>query len=71
MKEFTKKEIMFIAPRLNAYGFETWCNENKIDVIWLDVTLSNYNDGYYNVDLPKYKLNICYYDGELEEINEL
>ena len=51
-------------------GFEKYCEANNIDVTWLDVTLTNYNEEYYNVELPKYGLEVIYYNGELDEINE-
>jgi len=71
MKAITKNEIIKFAENNDAVTFEKWCEENKIDVNWLDVCLTNYNNDYYNVDLPKYSLNVCYYGGELDEINEL
>jgi hypothetical protein len=71
MNKYTTEEIKAIAAVKDAVGFDRFCEDNNIDVTWLDVTLTNYNDEYYNVDLPKYGLNVCYYDGELDEINEL
>ncbi len=67
----TKKEIYDLAPKMDAKAFDAFCEKNKIDTIWLDVTLTNYNQEYYNVDLPTLGLNVIYYDGELEEIVEL
>jgi hypothetical protein len=54
-----------------ASEFEKYCNDNKIEVSWLDVTLTNFNEEYYNVELPYYHLNVMYYDGELEEIIDI
>lgn len=71
MNKFTKSDIKAIAAVKDAVEFDKFCEDNNINNVWLDVTLTNYNDGYYNVDLPTYGLNVCYCDGELEEINEL
>jgi len=66
----TINEIKEFATTTDAVGFEKYCEANNIDVTWLDVTLTNYNEEYYNVELPKYGLEVIYYNGELEEINE-
>ena len=34
--------------------FENFADDNGIEVEWLDVTLSDYNDGFYNATLPQY-----------------
>jgi hypothetical protein len=31
----------------------------------------NYNEEYYNVEVPEYGLFVAYYNGKLEEIYEL
>jgi len=54
----------------DAAGFDAWCDKNKVDVSYVDVTLTDLNDGYYNVELPDYNLEICYYDGGLESFFE-
>ena len=69
--KISKKELLAIAPTINAAEFEAFCEKNKIDVSWLDVSLDDYNRDYYNVDLPAYSLNVCYLDGELQSIDEL
>jgi hypothetical protein len=39
--------------------------------VWDEVTLTNFNDGYYNVELPEYGLQVVYYDGVLDFIDDL
>jgi hypothetical protein len=52
---------------MDAVTFDTWLNENNINFEWLDVTLTDFNDGYYNILLED-DTNICFVDGEF--INE-
>lgn len=70
-KKITKKELMAIAPTINAVEFETLCEKNNIHTSWLDVSLMDYNDGYYNVEVGEYGLFVAYYNGVLEEIYDL
>jgi len=65
-KKITQKELFEIASTLNAVGFESFCELNGIHVSWLDVSLMDYNDGYYNVEIPEYGLEVSYYNGVLE-----
>lgn len=65
----TINEIKAFATTTDAVGFENYCTENKIMVEWLDVTLTDMNDGYYNVYLPIYAVGVMYIDGKLEEFN--
>ena len=69
--KITKKELIAIAPTINAVEFETLCELNGIHTSWLDVSLMDYNDGYYNVEVLEYNLFVAYYNGKLEEIYEL
>ena len=69
--KITKKELIAIAPTINAVEFETLCERNGIHTSWLDVSLMDYNDGYYNVEVGEYGLFVAYYNGVLEEIYEL
>lgn len=69
--KYTKEEIRLIAAVKDAVWFDKFCEDNNIDNTWLDVTLTDFNDGYYNVQLPEYGLEISYYDGVLEECIEL
>ena len=66
----TLNEIRTFAEVNDAVAFDKWCDTNGISNEWLDVTITDFNDGYYNVVLPEYGLNVMYYDGVLEEINE-
>ena len=67
----TVKQIEEYCTTHTASDFDRWCEINNINNSWLDVTLTNFNDGYYNVDLPDAGLNVCFYDGTLEEIAEI
>jgi hypothetical protein len=66
----TLNEIRTFAENNNAAEFDRWCDINGIPNEWLDVTLTDFNDGYYNVDLFVHGVNVMYYDGKLEEFNE-
>jgi DNA-binding phage protein len=49
--------------------FENFADDNGIEVEWLDVTLSNYNDGFYNAILPQYEyVSVFASDGSSIEI---
>jgi hypothetical protein len=65
----TINEIKEFAQANDAVAFEEYCTENGIFVEWLDVTLTNFNEEYYNVYLPNYAVGVMYYDGKLEEFN--
>ncbi len=67
----TLNEIRTFAENNNAAEFDRWCDLNGIPNEWLDVTLTDFNDGYYNVDLFVHGVNVLYIDGVLEEITEL
>ena len=66
----TLNEIRTFAETNDAATFDRFCDTNSISNEWLDVTITDFNDGYYNVVLPEYGLNVMYYDGVLEELNE-
>ena len=65
----TINEIRTFAENNDAVAFENYCTENRIMVEWLDVTLTDFNDGYYNVYLPNYAMGVMFIDGKLEEFN--
>jgi hypothetical protein len=67
----TINEIQTFAENNDAVAFDKWCDANGVANEWLDVSLTDFNDGYYNVVLSEYDLNVMYYDGVLEEITEL
>ena len=54
---------------MDAKSFDKWLEENNINFEWLDVTLTDFNDGYYNVYLPNYAKGVMFIDGKLEEFN--
>ena len=56
---------------MNPIQFETYCETNKIQIEWLDVTLTDFNDGFYNVILPQYgNVEVFASDGSPIEINK-
>ena len=65
----TLNEIRTFAETNDAATFDKYCDVNSISNEWLDVTITDFNDGYYNVVLPEYGLNVMYYNGKLEEFN--
>jgi hypothetical protein len=69
--KITKKELIAIAPTINAVEFEELCERNGIHTSWLDVSIEDYNREYYNVEILEYGLFVAYYNGKLEEINEI
>lgn len=71
MNKYTKSDIKAIAAVKDAVGFERFCKDNNIEVTWLDVNLSNFNEDYYNVELPEYNLCLLFCDGKFEEAQEL
>ena len=71
MNKFSKIELQTIAANTDAVGFDKFCEDNGIRNIWLDVTLTDFNDGYYNVELPEYGINVAYYGGVLDFIDDL
>jgi hypothetical protein len=68
MKTISINQIKDFAKTHTAVEFDKWCDENKVFVEWLDVTLTNLNDGDYNVYLPNYAIGVQFYNGKLEEI---
>lgn len=69
--KYTKIELQTIAANTDAVGFDKVCYENGIQTVWIDVTLTDYNYGYYNIELPEYGLQVVYYDGVLDFIDDL
>ena len=66
----TLNEIRTFAETNDAATFDKYCDANGISNEWLDVTLTDFNDEYYNVYLSEYGLNVMYYNGKLEEFIE-
>jgi hypothetical protein len=48
---------------MDAVKFDKWLDDNNINYEWLDVCLTNLNDGYYNILLED-DTNICFVDGK-------
>ena len=69
-KTITTSDIKKFAQSHSASEFEKYCEINNINNVWLDVTLTNFDEEYYNVELPQYSLEVIYYNGKLEELNE-
>jgi dsDNA-binding SOS-regulon protein len=65
----TLNEIRTFAETNDAVAFDKWCDTNSISNEWLDVTITDFNDEYYNVYLSEYGVNVMYYNGKLEEFN--
>jgi hypothetical protein len=50
--------------------FENFADDNGIEVEWLEVCVSNYNEGMYNATLPQYEyVNVFAMNGSPIEIN--
>jgi hypothetical protein len=56
------EEIIQKAESTDAVGFDAWLSENNVNYEWLDVTLTDLNDGYYNILLED-DTNILFIDG--------
>ena len=65
----TLNEIRTFAETNDAVAFDKWYDTNSISNEWLDVTITDFNDEYYNVYLSEYGVNVMYYNGKLEEFN--
>jgi hypothetical protein len=66
----TLNEIRTFAENNNAAEFWEWCDINGLPFEWLDVNLTDLNDGYFNINLFVHGANVIYIDGVLEEITE-
>lgn len=52
--KITLKQLIKETAGMNPVQFEAYCETNKIETEWLDVTLTDFNEGFYNVTLPDY-----------------
>ena len=50
----TLEQILAKAEVSTAAQFEQFLTDNKIKNTWLEVCLSDYNEGYYNITLDDY-----------------
>ena len=60
----TLKQILAKAEVSTAAQFEQFLTDNKINNTWLDVSVSDYNEGYYNITLDDYQNHaVLFIDG--------
>jgi hypothetical protein len=52
--KITLQQLIKETAGINPVQFEVYCETNKIETEWLDVTLTDFNEGFYNVTLPDY-----------------
>jgi len=52
-KVMTRESLMNATAGMNPVQFEAYCNNNNILTEWLEVTLTDFNDGVYHITLPK------------------
>ncbi len=52
--KITLEQLIKETAGMNPVQFEAYCETNGIQTEWLDVTLSDFNEGFYNVTLPDY-----------------
>ena len=52
--KITLEQLIKETAGMNPVQFEAYCETNEIQTEWLDVTLTDFNDGFYNVILPDY-----------------
>jgi hypothetical protein len=48
------EQIMNETAGMNPVQFEAYCETEGIQTDWLHVTLTDFNDGFYNVSLSDY-----------------
>jgi len=59
----TTTKIINKAKKLDAAAFDTWLTKKDVNYDWLDVTLTNMNEGFYNIVLED-DTNICFLNGK-------
>ena len=59
----TTTQIINEAKKVDAKTFNKWLTKNNVNYTYLDVTLTNLNDGYYNIVLED-DTNIMFVDGK-------
>ena len=57
------KEIIEVAKATDAVGFNTFVEENEIEVEYLQYTVGDENDGVYEVYLFEFDTTIVYISG--------
>ena len=67
--KITLEQLIKETAGMNPVKFEAHCEANGIEIEWLDVTLTDFNEGFYNVTLPDYNdANVFASDGSVVEI---
>jgi hypothetical protein len=51
----TLQTLMNETTGMNPVQFEAYCETNGIQTEWLEVCVSDFNHGFYNVTLPDYE----------------
>jgi hypothetical protein len=59
----TTTKIINKAKKLDAAAFDKWLTKKDVNYDWLDVTLTNMNEGFYNILLED-DTNICFVNGK-------
>lgn len=63
------KEVIQETAGMTPVQFETYCDNNGIQTEWLEVCVSDFNSGFYNVTLPDFNdTNVFASDGSAIEI---
>lgn len=66
----TLEQLIAATESMNPVQFEAYCETNKIFIEWGDVTLSDFNEGFYNVTLPDYDdVDVFASNGSVIEFN--
>ncbi len=64
----TLDQILVKAETSDAVQFEQFLTDNNINNTWLDVCLTDYNEGYFNITLDDYgHQDIIFCDGVYEK----
>jgi hypothetical protein len=67
--KITLEQLIKETAGMNPVQFEAYCETNGIQTEWLDVTLTDFNEGFYNATLPDYNdVNVFASDGSVVEI---
>jgi hypothetical protein len=67
--EITLKQLIKETTGMNPVQFQAYCETNGIQTEWLDVSLTDFNEGFYNVTLPDYNdVNVFACDGSIVKI---
>lgn len=67
--KITLEALVEATKGMNPVEFEAYCESNNIFIEWMDVTITNFNDGVYNAVLPDYNdASVFAMDGEVVEI---